>query len=156
MAIFWPISGFKGRTFKLCDLTRWDFNFCVRSSPLRGRPIEELKQTIKHKNQHTLFSWKCGQSWKFAATVVTACLPTSETVCLLNLLFVSRSFPRGCLIRMQQAVNQKTAARIDSRNCVLVSIPVICRRSWSPVSCRLVQLVRLKRSTLEVWMRLKV
>ena len=27
----------KGRTFKLCVLTRWDFNFCVRSSPLRGR-----------------------------------------------------------------------------------------------------------------------
>ena len=26
----------KGRTFKLCVLTRWDFNFCVRSSPLRG------------------------------------------------------------------------------------------------------------------------
>ena len=25
----------KGRTFKLCVLTRWDFNFCVRSSPLR-------------------------------------------------------------------------------------------------------------------------
>ena len=28
--------GFTGRTFKLCVLTRWDFNFCVRSSPLRG------------------------------------------------------------------------------------------------------------------------
>ena len=25
-------SGFKGRTFKLCVLTKWDFNFCVRSS----------------------------------------------------------------------------------------------------------------------------
>ena len=31
-----PTLGFKGRTFKLCVLTRWDFNFCVRSSPLRG------------------------------------------------------------------------------------------------------------------------
>ena len=29
-------SGFKGRTFKLCVLTKWDFNFCVRSSTLRG------------------------------------------------------------------------------------------------------------------------
>ena len=29
-------SRLKGRTFKLCVLTRWDFNFCVRSSPLRG------------------------------------------------------------------------------------------------------------------------
>ena len=35
MAIYWPTLGFKGRTFKLCVLTRWDFNFCVRSSPLR-------------------------------------------------------------------------------------------------------------------------
>ena len=31
-----PTPGCKGRTFKLCVLTRWDFNFCVRSSPLRG------------------------------------------------------------------------------------------------------------------------
>ena len=36
MAIYWLTPGFKGRTFKLCVLTRWDFNFCVRSSPLRG------------------------------------------------------------------------------------------------------------------------
>ena len=35
MAIYLPIPGFKGKTFKLCVLTRWDFNFCVRSSPLR-------------------------------------------------------------------------------------------------------------------------
>ena len=32
--------GFTGRTFKLCVLTRWDFNFCIRSSPLRGRGRE--------------------------------------------------------------------------------------------------------------------
>ena len=31
--------GFNGRTFKLCVLTRWDFNFCIRSSPLRGQPL---------------------------------------------------------------------------------------------------------------------
>ena len=36
MAIYWPTPGLKGRTFKLCVLTRWDFNFCVRSSSLRG------------------------------------------------------------------------------------------------------------------------
>ena len=36
MAIYWPTLGFKGRTFKLRVLTRWDFNFCVRSSPLRA------------------------------------------------------------------------------------------------------------------------
>ena len=36
MAIYWPTPGFKGRTFKLCGLIRWDYNFCVRSSPRRG------------------------------------------------------------------------------------------------------------------------
>ena len=34
MAIYWPTPGLKGRMFKLCVLTRWDFNFCVHSSPL--------------------------------------------------------------------------------------------------------------------------
>ena len=29
-------SSFEGRTFKLCVLTRWGFNFCVCSSPLQG------------------------------------------------------------------------------------------------------------------------
>ena len=36
MAIFLPTPGFKGRTFKLCVLNRWDFYSCVRCSPLRG------------------------------------------------------------------------------------------------------------------------
>ena len=31
--------------FKLCVLTRWDFNFCVRSSPLRGT-WQELKRQL--------------------------------------------------------------------------------------------------------------
>ena len=37
-------SGFKGRTFKPCVLIRWDFNFCVLSSPLRG-PYNVVKVT---------------------------------------------------------------------------------------------------------------
>ena len=36
MAVYWPTPGYKGRTFKLCVLTRLNFNFCIRSSPLRG------------------------------------------------------------------------------------------------------------------------
>ena len=43
MAIYWPTPGFKGTKFKLCVLTRWDFNLCVRSSPLRGR-LSELRR----------------------------------------------------------------------------------------------------------------
>ena len=38
-----PTPGFKGRTFKLCGLNRWDFNFCISSSPLRG------KREFQHK-----------------------------------------------------------------------------------------------------------
>ena len=46
MAIYWPNSGLKGRTFKLCVLTRWVFNFCVRSSPMRGHLGRLLERDI--------------------------------------------------------------------------------------------------------------
>ena len=40
--------GFIGRTFKLCVLNKCDFNFCVRSSPLRdlreGVPLDQPKR----------------------------------------------------------------------------------------------------------------
>ena len=42
MAIYSPTPGFKVKTFKLCVLNRWDFNFCVRSSPLWGKKKENL------------------------------------------------------------------------------------------------------------------
>ena len=44
MAICWPTQGFKGRMFKLCVLTRWDFNFCIHSSSPWG-------------DNHCFFSW---------------------------------------------------------------------------------------------------
>ena len=53
MAIYWPTPGLKGRTFKLCVLTRWDFNFCVRSSPMRG---EEGRQ---NRRKH----WVINDAW---------------------------------------------------------------------------------------------
>ena len=42
MVIYWPTPGLKGRTFKLCVLTRGDFNFCIHSSPLRGLRKKKL------------------------------------------------------------------------------------------------------------------
>ena len=36
--------------FKLCVLTRWDFNFCVRSSPLRGEREKEERE--KERQTH--------------------------------------------------------------------------------------------------------
>ena len=49
MAIYWLTPGFKGRTFKLCVHTRWDFNFCVRSTPLRGTD----RQTDRKRQRET-------------------------------------------------------------------------------------------------------
>ena len=46
MTIYWPTPGFKGRTLKLCVLIRWDFDFCVRISPLRGSCAIRLWRTL--------------------------------------------------------------------------------------------------------------
>ena len=51
MAIYWPTPGFKGKAFKLCVLTRCDFNFCARSSQLRGaKSAKDLCWCLKLKN----------------------------------------------------------------------------------------------------------
>ena len=44
MAIYRPTLGFKGRAFKFCVLNSWDFNFCVRSSPLREGDRENERE----------------------------------------------------------------------------------------------------------------
>ena len=48
MDIYWPTPGFKGRIFKLCVLTRKDFNFCIRSSPLQGCHKPDLCKNTEH------------------------------------------------------------------------------------------------------------
>ena len=50
MAIYWLTPDFKVRTFKLCVLSRWDFNFCVRSSPLRGPHTAGAKNKQTNNN----------------------------------------------------------------------------------------------------------
>ena len=55
VAIYRPTPGFKGRPFKLSILTRWDFNFCVRRSLLRGRKEEEWKEGRKEDKLVTGF-----------------------------------------------------------------------------------------------------
>ena len=57
----------KGRTFKLCVLTRWDFNFCVRSSPLRG--TEEWRIAAGHLGVKKTEEW----------TIVTGQLGVKKT-----------------------------------------------------------------------------
>ena len=56
MAIYWPTPGFKGRTFKLSVLIRWDFNFCVRSSPLREERLMYLYAKLHtHKRNKAIY-----------------------------------------------------------------------------------------------------
>ena len=38
--------------FKLCVLTRWDFHFCIRSSPLRGSAGQEKSKFTNFKRPH--------------------------------------------------------------------------------------------------------
>ena len=51
MAIYWHTPGLKGRTFKLCVLIRWDFNFCVRGSPLWGGGGEKRRADQENKGR---------------------------------------------------------------------------------------------------------
>ena len=43
MAIYWPSPGFKGRTFKLCVLTRWDLISASAAPHCGGFSGEEEK-----------------------------------------------------------------------------------------------------------------
>ena len=59
MAVYWPTPDLKGRTFKTCVLTRWDFNFCVRSSPQQGpfpMPVSYIAISLIHPH---VIKWGC-------------------------------------------------------------------------------------------------
>ena len=90
MAIYWPTPGFKGRTFKLCVFTRWDCNFCVRSSPLRGfnttldvilicgyvppqgSPYYDTAECNRRNDliDKCTYTWSLGEMWRFPFNVV--------------------------------------------------------------------------------------
>ena len=103
MAIYWPTPGLKGRTFKLCVLTRWDFNFCVRSSPLRLL----LKRWGFSKQADTIGSkpcWTVGSGRLILCWIVERpvhlngrcrCLSGSGTIELFPFCFVCRVSMRG-------------------------------------------------------------
>ena len=76
MAIYRPTPDFKGRTFKLCVLTRWDFNFCVRSSPLRGQKDRDSKKDRVRKSETC--SQLVGQLVFWAQSTPTNCLSLSS------------------------------------------------------------------------------
>ena len=57
IATYWPTPGFKGRTFKLCVLTRWYFNFCVYSFPLWDSSEYIVERLIFWSYQPLLWPW---------------------------------------------------------------------------------------------------
>ena len=80
MAIYWPIPGFKGRTFKLCVLTRWDFNFCVRCSPLRGMPAKIVDRSYSpHKIHSSCQCWRTTYGENYTLNVFScSCFSLSQ------------------------------------------------------------------------------
>ena len=56
-----PTLGFEGRTFQLCVLNRWEFNFCVCSFPLQG--------PYKVEPLITADSWQRGLNVSVASTM---------------------------------------------------------------------------------------
>ena len=111
MAIYWPTSGFKRRTFKLCVLTRWDFNFCVRSSPLRGRRrrMKEKKRKKERKQRENSCFVCCTRcAWQRTATRTK----THQHKCfgLHSVLLGNRSH-KNCVARRQNS----SSAHLDKR-----------------------------------------
>ena len=92
MAIYWPTPGCKGRTFKLCVLKKWDFNFCIRSSPLishlsypsTARVVGALHTISKPVASIFPCSPLPSGTWRTPGLSITwCCLPTSSSVCLV-------------------------------------------------------------------------
>ena len=54
--VYWPTPGFKGRTFKLYVLIRWDFNFCVRSFLLQSTCHVRTISSVCANNNITRYS----------------------------------------------------------------------------------------------------
>ena len=58
MAIYWPTPGYKGRTFKLCVLNRWDSKFLRPQLPTmwlewKNKSVTALLHVYKYQCAHT-------------------------------------------------------------------------------------------------------
>ena len=67
MAIYRPVSGLKGRIFKLWVLNWWVFNFWVRSTPPRGGN----RRLYKEMNEKSITKLRCLRALVCLTTVST-------------------------------------------------------------------------------------
>ena len=121
MAINWPTPGFKGRTFKLCVLTRWDFNFCVRSSPLRGRRrrMKEKKRKKERKQRENSCFVCCTRcAWQRTATRTKTHQHKCFSQTLHNYTSTHCHIPRSGELRMQKLKSH--LVRTQSLNVLLL------------------------------------
>ena len=80
MARYWPTLGFKRRTFKLCVLIRWDFNFCTHNSPLLGTGIRDLKEMMQTMIQQNKIEKKI-KTLNFASQMMECLIPDDHKYC---------------------------------------------------------------------------
>ena len=80
MAIYWPTPGFKGRTFKLCVLTRWDFNSCVHSSPLQGYVNKRFTKSVVILLQPLMWLYVCSIMWWLMYLSMWMCVHSTQEV----------------------------------------------------------------------------
>ena len=142
MAIYWPTPGFKERMFKLCALTKWDFNFCVRSSPLR-EPCQGETQHFMESQVHVrftlhdtrprglTFTWRCyGFCQRHKSTV-----PAHSFLFYSCVLFLSYG-PFNCIsfhkFSRQLSVFSLCSSGLISAVLVLSTICFCMKVSFSP------------------------
>ena len=90
-------ASFGGRTFKFCVLTRWDFDFCVRTSPLRGRRESESWILKIAKNEcwctrGTHIKDSKGDNWVYSILVRTSGDTTNSSMVIGNTWLLFHSF----------------------------------------------------------------
>ena len=90
-------ASFGGRTFKFCVLTRWDFDFCVRTSPLRGRRESESWILKIAKNEcwctrGTHIKDSKGDNWVYSILVRTSGDNTNSSMVIGNTWLLFHSF----------------------------------------------------------------
>ena len=116
MAICWPTPGFKGRTWKLCVLNRWGFNFCVCSSPLRSlwgiyaftHQYNVYIHSLIHTSVHNTFFF-----------LYISLVTKSLTLCSIHSMADSHVYPT-CIHWIQYTYSFNQSGGTELNRCCLV------------------------------------
>ena len=144
MAVYGPVPGLKWRTSELWVLNRWVFNFCVRSTPLRGGLAIQCFALVSFL--FCLFRFLTAHNWNYCLWVIYTYFYCVEKIqcCKKNWAFSTKIIQ---CIKDLMHVNklwiqlwvQSWSCDIHKRACVRLTdtffeIPTGC---WSVCSARL-------------------